>query len=86
MRKKTGVNTHLICMHYRFPLNHFSVPLHHRPLIRLLLARSHAFPWHAPQFLEEATARILLRRVGGGYSFPHYLLLDYFANLPPHGP
>lgn len=51
-------------------------------IIRLLLTRSHLFPWHAPQFLEEATARILLRRVGGGYSFPHRLLLDYFADLP----
>ncbi|GHO98023.1 hypothetical protein KSF_080710 [Reticulibacter mediterranei] len=51
-------------------------------IIRLLLARSHLFPWDAPRFLEEATARILLRRVGGGYSFPHRLLLDYFVDLP----
>ena len=55
-------------------------------LIRLLLARSHAFPWRAPQFLENATARILLRRVGGGYSFPHRLLLEYFADLPQQTP
>src|SRR5437588_10716110 len=47
-------------------------------ITRLLLARSYMLPWHTPQFLEEATARILLRRVGGGYSFPHRLLLDYF--------
>ncbi|WP_236065264.1 hypothetical protein [Reticulibacter mediterranei] len=39
-------------------------------IIRLLLARSRTFPWHAPRLLEEATTRILLRRVGGGYSFP----------------
>jgi hypothetical protein len=52
-------------------------------VIRLRLARSHTFPWHATQFLEEATARILLRRVGGGYSFPHRLFLDYFADLAP---
>jgi hypothetical protein len=31
--------------------------------------------------LEDATARILLRRVGGGYSFIHRLLLDYFVNV-----
>ncbi len=55
-------------------------------VIRFLLARSHTFPWHAPRFLEEATARILLRRVGGGYSFPHRLLLDYFADLPQETP
>jgi hypothetical protein len=52
----------------------------------LLLARSHYLPWRAPWFLEEGTARILLRRVGGGYSFPHRLLLDYFADLPQETP
>jgi len=56
-----------------------AVPRHY--VIRLLLSRSHSFPWHAPRFLEDATTRILLRRVGGGYSFPHRLLLDYFADL-----
>jgi len=55
-------------------------------IIRFLLARSYTFPWHAPRFLEEATARILLRRIGGGYSFPHRLLLDYFADLPEQQP
>jgi len=50
-------------------------------VIRLLLAHVHSFPWRAPQFLEEATARILLRRVGGGYTFVHRLLLEYFATL-----
>lgn len=44
------------------------------------LARSGVFPWRAIPFLEDATARILLRRVGGGYSFVHRLLLDYFAD------
>jgi serine/threonine protein kinase len=50
-------------------------------IIRLLLSRSHTFPWRAPQFLDDATARFLLRRVGGGYSFTHRLLLDYFADV-----
>ncbi len=45
------------------------------------LACSHLFPWKAVPFLEDATTRILLRRVGGGYSFTHRLLLDYFADL-----
>jgi hypothetical protein len=48
--------------------------------IRLLLARSHVLPWHIVHFLDDAAARILLRRVGGGYSFAHRLLLDYFAS------
>jgi TIR domain/NACHT domain len=54
--------------------------------IRLQLARSHTFPWHTQQFLEEAASRSLLWRVGGGYSFPHPLLHDYFADLPQEIP
>ena len=50
-------------------------------VLRWLLHRRQVFPWHARAFLDEATARILLRRVGGGYSFIHRLLLEYFANL-----
>jgi len=42
---------------------------------------THAFPLKAVPFLEDATMRILLRRVGGGYSFIHRLLLEYFADL-----
>ncbi len=52
--------------------------LHHY-LLRLLLARSQTFPWKARRFLDDATARVLLRRVGGGYGFVHRRLLDYFA-------
>lgn len=48
-------------------------------VLRLLLRHMHAFPWRAEPFLEDAKARILMRRVGGGYSFMHRLLLDYFV-------
>jgi hypothetical protein len=51
-------------------------------VIRALLASYHLFPWHAKTFLDDANSRVLLRRVGGGYSFLHRLLLDYFADLP----
>ena len=50
-------------------------------VLRWLLHRRHVFPWHAQVFLNDATARILLQCVGGGYSFIHRLLLEYFANL-----
>ena len=50
-------------------------------ILRFWLWQTHAFPWKAESFLEDATARILLRRVGGDYSFIHRLLLDYFADL-----
>ena len=49
-------------------------------VIRWLLARRNTFPWHAQAFLDDATTRILLRRVGGGYSFIHRRLQDYFAD------
>ncbi len=49
-------------------------------ILRFWLARSGVFPWRAVPFLEDATARILLQRVGGGYSFAHRLLLDFFAD------
>jgi len=50
-------------------------------LIRFLLRRAQCLPLHDAQFLEDATARSLLRRVGGGYRFTHRLLLEYFADL-----
>ena len=46
----------------------------------------HTFPLRAVPFLEDATMRILLQRVGGGYSFAHRLLLDYFASLEKKEP
>lgn len=53
--------------------------------LRLLLAHEYTFPWHAQAFLDDATARVLLQRVGGGYGFVHHQLLEHFANppLPP---
>jgi hypothetical protein len=49
-------------------------------ILRFWLSCTHTFPWKAVPFLEDATKRILLRRVCGGYSFAHRLLLDYFAD------
>jgi len=55
-------------------------------ILRFWLAQSGAFPWRAVPFLEDATTRILLQRVGGGYSFVHRLLLDHFADLDAQTP
>lgn len=49
--------------------------------LRYLLWGSGAMPWHYVRFLEEATERILLQRVGGGYRFIHPLFQEYFASL-----
>jgi len=50
-------------------------------VLRFLLWRTGAVPWHSVPFLDSAAERILLRKVGGGYIFLHRLLLDYFADL-----
>ena len=48
--------------------------------LRWLLHQSNTFPWRASLFLDDATARFLLRRVGSGYSFSHRLLLEHLAD------
>lgn len=51
--------------------------LQHRRLRALLHDRGR-FPADAADFLNLAAERNLLRKVGGGYTFVHALLLDYF--------
>jgi hypothetical protein len=50
-------------------------------LLRFWLWQTRMFPLRIIHFLNDATSRILLRQVGGGYSFAHQLILDYFASL-----
>lgn len=54
-------------------INHF--------LLRLLLWTHGDIPWNYTRFLDYAAGRVLLRKVGGGYMFMHWLLQAYFANL-----
>ena len=49
-------------------------------VLRYILYRNGAMPWHYVHFLEEATERTLLQRVGGGYRFIHPLFVDYLAS------
>lgn len=55
-------------------------------VLRWLLWKDTKMPWHYVRFLEEATERILLQRVGGGYRFIHPLFQDYFASLSTPAP
>lgn len=50
-------------------------------VLRSLLVRSGHMPWHYAHFLDYATERIFLRKVGGGYIFVHRLLQEYYASL-----
>ena len=50
-------------------------------LLRLFLSQRGDLPRYLVPFLDEAVARLLLRKVGGSYIFVHRLLLDYFAEF-----
>ena len=49
-------------------------------VLRFLIWSSRCGPFNYPRFLDYATERILLCKVGGGYIFIHRLLLEYFAS------
>jgi DNA polymerase III delta prime subunit len=50
-------------------------------VLRFLLWCARLVPFNYARFLDYATERVLLRKVGGGYIFIHRLLLEYFASL-----
>jgi hypothetical protein len=54
--------------------------------LRLLLFWSKASPQRYVRFLEAAVDGLLLRRVGGGYRFPHRLLQERFMTYLPATP
>jgi tetratricopeptide (TPR) repeat protein/adenylate kinase family enzyme len=49
--------------------------------LRLTLYKYKYIAWNFTHFLEYATERIFLQKVGGGYIFVHRLLLEHFAAL-----
>jgi hypothetical protein len=49
--------------------------------LRFILWRKNHVPWDYAAFLDYATDRIFLRRVGGGYIFIHRLMMEHFADL-----
>jgi transcriptional regulator with XRE-family HTH domain/DNA polymerase III delta prime subunit len=50
-------------------------------LLRWYFWRMKGLPARCIPFLDYASERILLRKIGGGYMFSHRLLRDYFASL-----
>jgi hypothetical protein len=54
-------------------------------IVRWLLYSQGHLPWNCQRFLDYATDRLLLQKVGGGYLFPHRLLLEHFAALENPG-
>jgi len=50
-------------------------------ILRLILYFNGDIPWNYARFLDWATERIFLQKVGGGYIFIHRLLLEHFARM-----
>lgn len=50
-------------------------------ILRLFLWTDRLSPWNYARFLDYATERIFLYKVGGGYMFIHRLPMEYFASL-----
>jgi hypothetical protein len=51
-------------------------------ILRLILYLCGYIPGNYARFLDWATERIFLQKVGGGYIFIHRLLLEHFARMP----
>lgn len=51
-------------------------------MLRVILWWRGYIPWNYARFLDYATERIFLRKVGGGYIFMHRMLLEHFAQIP----
>lgn len=50
-------------------------------ILRLILHRSNDIPWNYARFLNFASDRLLMRKIGGGYVFFHRMLLEHFARM-----
>ncbi len=48
--------------------------------LRLILTLKNYAPWNYAKFLDYATNRLFLQRVGGGYRFIHRMLQEHFAS------
>jgi hypothetical protein len=49
--------------------------------LRFTLYRKKYAPWNYARFLDYATDRLFLQKVGGGYIFIHRMLLEHFAEM-----
>lgn len=60
------------------------VPCIRHLTLRLLLHRNNDIPWNYASFLNYATERGFMQKVGGGYIFIHRMLLEHFAGMNPN--
>jgi hypothetical protein len=50
--------------------------------LRQMLCQKGRIPWNYAKFLDFASDRLLMKKVGGGYVFFHRMLLEHFAQKP----
>ncbi|MFM7578085.1 MAG: hypothetical protein ACKO5Q_14245, partial [Microcystaceae cyanobacterium] len=50
-------------------------------VLRLVLYKKGGIPWNYAKFLDFASDRLLMKKVGGGYLFFHRMLLEHFARM-----
>lgn len=48
-------------------------------MLRFLLFRDRCIPWNYARFLDAASEKIFLQKVGGGYVFIHRMLMEHFT-------
>ena len=53
--------------------------IQHFNLRRILHRKGRRIPWNYARFLDYATERLLMKKVGGGYVFYHRMLMEHFA-------
>jgi hypothetical protein len=51
-------------------------------MLRLILFKQGYVPWNYARFLDYATKRLFMQKVGGGYIFIHRMLMEHFAQMP----
>jgi NACHT domain/CHAT domain len=50
-------------------------------VLRVMLHQKGRIPWNYAKFLDFASDRLLMKKVGGGYVFFHRMLLEHFARM-----
>lgn len=51
--------------------------------LRRILYQKGRIPWNYAKFLDFASDRLLMKKIGGGYLFFHRMLLEHFAQMNP---
>jgi hypothetical protein len=77
--------THAASLILGFVLIWICLPLIKHFTLRLVLSCNQLAPWNYARFLNYATERMFLQRIGGRYRFIHKLLQDHFAAMSDEG-